>query len=229
MTDQHQRTVTTVALLAVVVTLYGGWVGGWFASAKLFFGVARIECEASDPANCPTNLEKLRFVLTAIPLARRVSVATGAPVSAIVAQAGHETAFGQSYLWRNFNNGFGIKCSGTFTSCVSRWDHEYLNGQRSGWVSKFRAYQDPAGSFFDYASFLKVNPRYRAAWANRKSGGAFVREVAAAGYATDPLYAAKVTRIIRALQLERFDLKPEQWALSGGYCAPSDRAAGWCP
>lgn len=222
--DPKQK--TTAALIAAVVGIYGASAGDWAYKARLFFGVSKIECEVKAP--CPTPLQKYRFILMSIPLAHRVSVATGVPVSAIMGQSALETGFGTSFLWKNHNNGFGIKCSGTFKDCVSRYDTEYLNGQKTGWVSRFRSYQDPAGSFFDYANFLKVNPRYRAAWGQRTNGPAFVREVWRAGYATDPLYVSKVSKIVNGLELTRFDLKPEQWRLTGAYCLPADRTARRC-
>lgn len=223
--DAKQK--TTAALVAAVITLYGTTATGWLGTAKAFFQVRQIECPTG--ANpCPTNLQKLRFVLTAIPMARTVNEQTGVPVSAIVAQASLETGFGTSYLWRTHRNGFGIKCSGTWKDCVSRYDTEYVNGQKTGWVSKFRSYQDATVSFLDYATFLRVNPRYRAAWSNRRDGIAFTREVARAGYATDPAYHTKVSRIITALDLKRFDLTPEQWRLRPSFCTAPDRAARRC-
>jgi flagellar protein FlgJ len=55
-----------------------------------------------------------------------------------------------------------------------------------------------AEAFKDYASLLSGNPRYAAALGNRDPAG-FAQELARAGYATDPAYAEKLTRIINSL------------------------------
>lgn len=226
MDNTNIKAKATAVLVAGLVGAYGAWVVAWNANVRTFFAVGKIDCNPDRP--CPTNWQKYRFTLEALTLAREVSVETGVPVSAIVAQTALETGFGTSYLWRTHNNGFGIKCSNGYTNCVSRYDREYVGGQATGWVSQFRRYSSAAHSFRDYADFLRVNRRYALAWNERRDGRRFVREVHRAGYATDPNYTAKLTRIIDALQLHRFDLQPEQWKLRPEFCRSSDRAAGWC-
>jgi flagellum-specific peptidoglycan hydrolase FlgJ len=72
-------------------------------------------------------------------------------------------------------------------------------------TANFRAYPDWLGSINDHAQFLLTNPRYKPAFAYT-TGALFAQAVAAAGYATDPQYAAKITSIIRAHGLASLDV-----------------------
>ncbi|WP_170942270.1 glycoside hydrolase family 73 protein, partial [Noviherbaspirillum denitrificans] len=64
-------------------------------------------------------------------------------------------------------------------------------------VEKFRAYDSYADAFRDYAKLLRNNPRYENVLANATSAEGFAQGLQRAGYATDPHYAAKLTRIIK--------------------------------
>lgn len=130
---------------------------------------------------------------------------TGIPAPVIVAQACLETGFGK---WiptdlatgRYSYNLFGIKWTGE-GDYVSAWTTEYVGGKRVRVVARFRAYRDFQGSLEDYADLLLLGPRYRDCL---KAGGdpeAYVRCIAAAGYATDPHYADKVIAIMRKWRL----------------------------
>jgi flagellar protein FlgJ len=72
-----------------------------------------------------------------------------------------------------------------------------VNGVAQKKMEKFRAYDSYADSFRDYASLLKNNPRYQNVIASGKDATAFAKGLQAAGYATDPNYAAKLGRIIK--------------------------------
>lgn len=82
---------------------------------------------------------------------------------------------------------------------------EVVNGKSIKIKAKFRAYPDWLGSINDHAQFLLKNKRYLPAFTYTDDGEAFARAVAAAGYATDPDYAAKLVSIIRAHNLATFD------------------------
>ena len=56
----------------------------------------------------------------------------------------------------------------------------------------FRKYDSVEQGFKDHAKFFVDNSRYRKAWAYRTDAEAFLRLVADAGYATDPLYKEKL-------------------------------------
>jgi flagellar protein FlgJ len=72
-----------------------------------------------------------------------------------------------------------------------------VNGVPTTRSEKFRAYDSPADSFKDYANLLKNNPRYDKVLANASDASGFAQGLQRAGYATDPMYAAKLTRIIK--------------------------------
>ena len=60
----------------------------------------------------------------------------------------------------------------------------------------FRKYDTPAESFTDHANFFIRNPRYKNALLVKADPIKFITEIAKAGYATDPNYAATLTKII---------------------------------
>lgn len=74
---------------------------------------------------------------------------------------------------------------------------EYINGVPEKLVEKFRAYSSYAESFQDYANLLLNNPRYASVLKNQDAA-AFAHGLQKAGYATDPMYADKLLRIINS-------------------------------
>ncbi|MFC6521275.1 glycoside hydrolase family 73 protein [Undibacterium arcticum] len=64
-------------------------------------------------------------------------------------------------------------------------------------LEKFRAYDNYADAFRDYGKMLSNNPRYQNVIANAQDVTGFAQGLQKAGYATDPQYAAKLTRIIK--------------------------------
>lgn len=64
----------------------------------------------------------------------------------------------------------------------------------------FRSYATPEESFTDHSNFLLKNPRYHKALAVKKDADKCIDEIAAAGYATDPDYAATLKRIIKMIE-----------------------------
>ena len=74
---------------------------------------------------------------------------TGVPASIKMAQAILESGSGRSTLARQSNNHFGIKCGSSWEGeTVYRHDDDYKNGLLVR--SCFRAYDDPAESFFHH-------------------------------------------------------------------------------
>ncbi|HAS51110.1 MAG TPA: flagellar assembly peptidoglycan hydrolase FlgJ, partial [Gammaproteobacteria bacterium] len=57
-------------------------------------------------------------------------------------------------------------------------------------------------SFKDYVNFIQVNPRYRDALTQVKDGGAYLRAIQRAGYATDPAYARKIQGLMNGPSFE---------------------------
>ena len=77
---------------------------------------------------------------------------------------------------------------------------EYVGGAALKTSARFRAYPDQASAFRDYAQMLIDNPRFRGALGTGNDAQAFAAGLAKGGYATDPSYAAKLTRLAGKLQ-----------------------------
>ena len=72
---------------------------------------------------------------------------------------------------------------------------EYRDGVALNTRANFRAYGSFEQSVEDYVTFLQQNPRYRQALEQAADPQAYLQELQAAGYATDPAYAQKIGRI----------------------------------
>lgn len=128
---------------------------------------------------------------------------TKIPASFTTAQAALESAWGAHCPGFNL---FGIKATPDWKGPVtSQITHEVVDGKTITITANFRAYPDWLASINDHAQFLLTNPRYRPAFAYT-TGALFAQAVQAAGYATDPLYAAKIASIIKTHGLGSLDI-----------------------
>lgn len=127
----------------------------------------------------------------------------------MIGQAGHETGWGKHEIKHTDGttsfNLFGIKAGPGWTGKVaSVTTTEYIHGEPHKVVAKFRAYNSYEESFKDYAKLINESPRYAQARAQTGSAQAYASGLQRAGYATDPQYAAKLSRAINTtLQLQR--------------------------
>ncbi|WP_426211685.1 flagellar assembly peptidoglycan hydrolase FlgJ [Massilia sp. TWP1-3-3] len=134
--------------------------------------------------------------------AQEAERSTGIPAKFMLSQAALETGWGKREIRHqdgsSANNLFGIKAGpgwkGKVATAVTT---EYVNGVPQTRVEKFRAYDSYADSFKDYAKLITNNPRYEKVLANAKDAAGFAQGLQQAGYATDPQYAAKLSRIIK--------------------------------
>lgn len=151
-------------------------------------------------ANGSLSSRAREFVADVWPHAVEASRKTGIPPQFMVAQAALETGWGEKQL-RNADgsssyNLFNIKAGSSWEGrTVSVGATEYANGRAYTEQSRFRAYGSYAESFADYARLLSNSPRY-AAVLGQRDAEAFARGLQQAGYATDPMYADKLARII---------------------------------
>lgn len=148
----------------------------------------------------PAGAGPRAFVDKIWPEAVEASRITGIPARFLVAQAALETGWGKHEL-KNADgspshNLFNIKAGRRWTGdTVNTVTTEYSNGVAGRENARFRAYGSYAESFQDYARLIRNNPRY-AGVAGQDDAVAFARGLQSAGYATDPLYADKLARII---------------------------------
>ncbi len=141
--------------------------------------------------------------------AQAAEAATGIPAAFMIAQAAHETGWGKKEIigrdGSNSNNLFGIKAGANWNGpTVDVMTTEYMGGRAQKVVQKFRAYASHAESFADYARLMKNSPRYQGVVAAGADAKGFAQGLQRAGYATDPAYADKLTRVINTtLRLQR--------------------------
>ena len=147
------------------------------------------------------------FVDRVWPYAVEASRATGVPPHFLVAHAALESGWGKSEP-RNADgspsfNLFGIKAGkGWGGSTADASTTEYVDGQAQKTNASFRAYSSYAESFSDYANLLRNNPRYGNV-VGSQDGTEFAKRLQQAGYATDPAYADKLSRIINGPALRQ--------------------------
>jgi len=141
--------------------------------------------------------------------AAQVEREAGIPAGFMIGQAGHETGWGRSEIRHadgspSFNL-FGIKAGPGWKGKVAEiTTTEYIDGEPRKVKAKFRAYDSYADSFRDYARLIGNSPRYEEAMAQRHSVTGFANALQRGGYATDPAYAAKLSRAINTtLSLQR--------------------------
>ena len=134
---------------------------------------------------------------------------TGIPAAYLLGQAAHESGWGQREI-RNgdgssAHNLFGIKAGAAWRGATTDvTTTEYIGGAPRKLTQRFRAYASAEESFRDYAKLMKDNARYAPVLANAASAEAFARGLQKAGYATDPAYADKLSRVINtALRLQQ--------------------------
>ncbi len=123
----------------------------------------------------------------------------GIPASITLAQGILESDSGNSNLARRSNNHFGIKCK-------SNWKGERVYHTDDAPNECFRKYDSVEKSYEDHAEFLDQSPRYDSLFAYSSSDyHSWARGLKAAGYATAPDYAQRLTRIIEDNKLYLFD------------------------
>lgn len=151
----------------------------------------------------------LGFVQEHQAAAKQAEAASGIPASFMLAQAAHETGWGRREIKHSdgssANNFFGIKAGANWKGPTADvLTMEYVNGQARKVVQRFRAYATPAESFADYANLMKNSPRYANVVKAGNDAQGFAQGLQRAGYATDPAYADKLTRMINTtLRLQR--------------------------
>lgn len=160
-------------------------------------GIGSVNGSVSAESVPPASRE---FVNRVWPHAYEASRSTGIPAHFMVAQAALETGWGKSEPrfadGRPSYNLFGIKAGRSWNGpVVESATTEYIDGSAQKQVERFRAYGSYAEAFRDYANLLASNPRY-ANVIGSQDATRFARGLQQAGYATDPMYAVKLERII---------------------------------
>lgn len=141
--------------------------------------------------------------------AKAAEAATGIPANHILGQAALESGWGKHQPkmadGTSSNNLFGIKANSSWTGKVAEvTTTEYIGGVARKVTAKFRAYDSYEDAFKDHAKLLSQSPRYSQTVAQADTAQGFARGLQKAGYATDPAYADKLTKVINTtLRLQR--------------------------
>ena len=168
----------------------------------------RITAAGTNAVKGPTE-SQINFVRQHGKTASDIERATGIPAGYLIGQAGHETGWGRREIkaanGENSFNLFGIKAGGSWKGKVAEvTTTEYVNGVATKQIAKFRAYDSYRDAFKDYARMMSESPRYAKVMQQTSTPQAFASGLQRAGYATDPEYAAKLSRAINTtLQLRR--------------------------
>jgi len=131
---------------------------------------------------------------------------TGIPASITMAQALHESNYGNSPLALKANNHFGIKCKSYWNGPTYFHEDDDLDDKGVLMESCFRAYDSVHDSYIDHSNFLKHTNHYKHLFdLGSKDILGWAKGLKASGYATDPLYAEKLLKFIEKYDLARLD------------------------
>jgi hypothetical protein len=156
------------------------------------------------------------FISRLLPYAEADMQRSHIAASLTIAQAALESAWGNSSLTVKANNLFGIKGSGPAGSLSIRTT-EYRNGQAVQVSALFRAYNNWGESVADHSALIAQGVSWNRALYSKVigvDGKTAAREIAAAGYATDPNYAAKLIGIMNTYNLYQYDEMKEDDEMS---------------
>jgi peptidoglycan hydrolase FlgJ len=149
------------------------------------------------------------FVQQHTEAARAAQAQTGIPAEFMISQAALESGWGRREIrhadGNTSHNLFGIKAGAGWRGPVAEvTTTEFVDGQAQKVTARFRAYGSYAESFADYARLMKTSPRYAQVVAQGSDANGFAQGLQRAGYATDPAYADKLSRVINTtLRLQR--------------------------
>ena len=125
---------------------------------------------------------------------------TGVPASIKLAQGIHETMAGQSPLVLKSNNHFGIKCK-------TGWNGPSVRHTDDARNECFRKYNTAEESYRDHSNFLKGSGRYSSLFElDPTDYEAWAKGLKAAGYATNPVYAQTLIRLIEEYDLQQYSM-----------------------
>ena len=121
------------------------------------------------------------------------------PASITLSQGILESSNGDSFLAKEANNHFGIKCHNSWEG-----DRVYYDDDEQD--ECFRKYSTAEDSYRDHSLFLSNSSRYSTLFdLPIKRYKLWARGLKKAGYATNPKYAALLIGIIRKYNLNKFD------------------------
>lgn len=152
------------------------------------------------------SASRRKFVIDIANYVRKYAPQYGICVySPIIAQAIHESGWGESKLSAKYHNYFGLKCGTKWTgkSVNMKTQEEYSAGSLSTISANFRAYDNMEEGVKGYFEFIQL-PRY----ANLKgvtSPRQYLQNIKNDGYATGSQYVDHVMNTLNMYNLTQFD------------------------
>ncbi len=195
--EQLAATLSSKGMLGLADLMVKQLSGTVQSRAPKAVGVIENTAVVSDP-----KAQQQAFIDSVTPHAERAAKKIGVAPAALIAQAALETGWGKS-LPHNGNNCFGIKADTRWSgAAITRKTMEVESGVLTPKMASFRAYDDIGQSFDDYATFITSDARYDAV---KKADSAhhYFQYLSQAGYATDPLYAEKLRRVMASDALSK--------------------------
>jgi flagellum-specific peptidoglycan hydrolase FlgJ len=146
-------------------------------------------------------MEPEEFIAWLGPTAQRICTKYGLFPSVCIAQAALETGWGK-YVIGEYNL-FGRKWDG-WGGYIEKPTKEYIDGKWITVLDKFQGYDSLDQALEDYCMLITEEPIYQPCLQYLGNLEAFVQTLGPI-YATDPNYAGKILRIIKANDLTNFD------------------------
>ena len=193
---------------AIVRQLERQMGSGSATAAPAAAGAAGAPATKTSASDATLSQRQVEFVQSVQSSAQAAEAQTGIPATFMVAQAAHESGWGKREIKNadgsSSHNLFGVKATGGWSGATTDvTTTEWVGGEPQKVTQKFRSYASDDDAFRDYAKLMKDSPRYAnvvaqasQAPATAASAQAFAQNLQRAGYATDPAYADKLTRVI---------------------------------
>jgi LysM repeat protein len=138
------------------------------------------------------------YIKAYAPMAVKEMKRSGVPVSITLSQGILESNSGNSFLAKDGNNHFGIKCHG--------WKGKEIYADDDVANECFRKYESVADSYKDHSDFLRDNSRYHSLFDLEITDyEGWAKGLKKAGYATSPTYAEKLIGLIERHELNDYD------------------------
>jgi hypothetical protein len=146
-----------------------------------------------------TQMTRQEYIQKYYKLAISEMERSGIPASITLAQGCWESQNGNSVLATEGNNHFGIKCK-------SDWTGKKIYHDDDAKHECFRKYAHAEASYIDHSNFLMNSSRYSSLFKlDPKDYSAWAYGLKKAGYATDPVYAERLIKIIEDFKLSVYD------------------------
>jgi len=188
-------------------------------SRSILQSVASLKATAAEIKKPEVEIEKVEieevkqtfntpaeFVKTLWPMAKKASKESGISPHILIAQAALETGWGKAISThadgKSSFNLFNIKADHRWGGdLVAKNTLEYKDGVTEKQRATFRAYGSFEESFQDFITYISNEPRYKSAMDVVDNNSSFINELHQSGYATDPLYAEKVMRVLSGKEM----------------------------